>query len=156
GVKREGPVEGAVQVIDPAAMKVTKTVKVPTEPHDFDVSNQGVAFVSGTGGKGSEILVVDLSQEKSVLASWKGVPPGTCVKLSADGRRLYASAWKLSPARVASLGLPEPLADSELPKADWTPAPPVAVRGEVLIAPDGQFLLCESGVVFALGEAGKK
>jgi hypothetical protein len=156
GIKREGPVEGAVQVLDPRAMKVTRSVKVPTEPHDFDVTDQGVAFVSGVGSKQSEIVVVDVNQQKALLATWKGVPVSTCLKLSANGQQLYVTAWKLAPARVVSLGLPEPLANSELPKGEWTPAPPATVRGEVVVGPDGQYLLSESGVVFALSAAGKK
>ena len=54
---------------------------------------------------------------------------------------------------MAALTLPEPLAGSELPQPEWIQATPMPARGDVLITPDHQFLLCDSGVILFLANA---
>jgi outer membrane biosynthesis protein TonB len=144
------PPEGAVLVIDPIAMKVIKTVSLPIDPFTMQATKAGVVFVSGHGGVRSEIVVVDINKEMPIVASWKGVPPGSCLKLSEDEQRLYVGKWKGAPPAVGALVIPEALAGSELPAAEWSQYPPLPARGDLFITPDNHYLVCDSGVVFFL------
>ncbi|HWY88946.1 MAG TPA: hypothetical protein VNX28_19690, partial [Gemmataceae bacterium] len=72
------------------------------------------------------------------------------LKLSEDERSLFVGKWKGSPAMVAALPLPDSLAGTDLPMAEWAKHPPVPARGDMFVTTDNQYLLCDSGVVFYL------
>jgi DNA-binding beta-propeller fold protein YncE len=148
------PSQGAILVIDPEAMKLKKTINVAVDPFDMAVTKEGIVFVTGYGGVRSEITVVDVEKDTAVIATWKGIPTSSCLKLSADEKCLYVGSWKSGPGTVAVLPLPAALAGSELPKAQWAQAPSApTARGEMVVAPDNRFLLCDSGFVFTLQAA---
>jgi WD40 repeat protein len=152
GGSKPGSVTGTVQLIDPATMRMKKSVNVNLDPFDIDTGPDGLVFLSGAGGQTCEVVILNLSQESPLLATWKGVPSNACLRLSEDGSRLYVSAMKASAAWLGSLNLPDPLIASDLPQTRWVMVQQDKVRGEVVVSPDGQFLLNETGVVFMLKE----
>jgi hypothetical protein len=144
------PPEGTLLVITAQTMKLAKSINLPLDPFDLETTRESIVFVSGHGGVRSEIAVVDGAKEMPLIATWKGVPPNSSLKLSDDEKCLYVGNWKGATAAVAGLLLPGVLAGSDLPKAQWVQSPPVPARGEMIVTPDNQYLLCDSGVVFLL------
>jgi hypothetical protein len=145
--------EGAILIIDPETMTLTNTVNIPIDPFAMEVTKEGIIFVSGFGGVRTDIAVITIGKRTPVMAMWRGVLPGSCLKLSEDQKFLYVSNWRGTPATVGSLAIPEMLAGSNLPRTNWVRSPYAAVRGEMLITPDNRFLLCDSGYVFLLQPA---
>ncbi len=144
------PPQGTLLALDPETMKVRKTVTIAIDPFEMAVTNEGIVFVAAYGGVRGEIAVVDINADPPIVATWKGVPPSSCLKLSDNAKYLYISNWKSSPATVAGVPLPDVLAGSELPKSSWAQSPPVQARGDMVLTADSQFLVCDSGVVFLL------
>jgi WD40 repeat protein len=150
-----GPYQGTVQHIDVATLKVQKTVKVDLDPFDLAATNEGLVFASGGSGQKSEVRVLDLNQEKPVLVVWKGNPSGSCLKLSDDQKRLYICTWKAGAAAVTCYNLPDRPDGTTTPKGTTTPVPgALPSRGELTVGPDGDKLICDSGVIFALKDGG--
>jgi WD40 repeat protein len=143
-----GPYEGTVQRIDPATMKLSKTVTVEADPYDMDARDDGLVFLSGGSGKTTEITIVDVNKSEPIVARWKGVPSGTVLRLSEDQKHLYTSHWRSPPAVVGSWTVPDMITGSETPRGAVTPVPVAPVRGELTASPDGFFLLCDAGIVF--------
>jgi WD40 repeat protein len=149
-----GPYKGAVQLINAATLKVEKTIEVAADPFDIEATDRGVVFLSSGSGQNTEVTVVDVKQAKPVVARWKGVYMNSCLKLSPDQQKLYVSTYQLSPATIACWHLPEKVAGTATPLATVCNPPSFTLRGELLVSPDGKFLLSEFGTLFQLKDAG--
>jgi hypothetical protein len=150
-----GPYQGTIQHIDLAALKVLKTANVAVDPYDLAATNEGLVFASGGSGQKSEITVVDVNQAVPVLATWKGTLSGSCLKLPDDQKRLYVSTWRTGAAGLTCYNLPDKPEGVQPPKGTSNPVPGgIASRGEVTLSPDGDFLICDSGTIFALKDGG--
>jgi WD40 repeat protein len=145
------PHQGSIQVIDTETMKLDKAIAVPIDPFFLEAGDEGLVFASGGSGLKTEIVVVDINEPEPV-AIWKGVAPGSWLRLSDDRKRLFVSNWRSKPALVSGLILPDKIAGSELPSGNTVPVPLVGARGELMVTPDGQFMICEAGVIFRLKE----
>lgn len=145
----KGPAKGAIQVIDPVGMKLDKKIAIDFDPHEMDVTRDGLAFLVSHGSLRSDILVYDLAQE-APAALWKGIPANACVRLCPEEKNLYVSSWSSKLASVAALPIPNILKGSDLPRVNWLTAPPANVRGELHVTPDGTHLLCDSGTILSV------
>jgi len=145
------PHQGSIQVIDQETMKLDKALAVPIDLFYLEAGDDGLVFASGGSGLKTEIVVADINQPEPVTI-WKGAAPGSWIRLSDDRKRLFVSNWRSKPALVSGLILPDKIAGSELPSGNTIQVPLVGARGELMITPDGQFMICEAGVVFQLKE----
>ncbi len=137
-----------VQVIDAAKMELTKTFGVDAFPYDVAAGNDGRLFLTGAGDGWTEIAVVDANKQ-SVAARWGGVWGRSFVKLTPDATRLYYSSQGVSPGKVEGLAIPKKL--DERPAAFASPeVGKHPLGGDLVISPDGKFLLCKTGTVLRL------
>jgi len=151
-ISRPGSVTGKLHVIDAMEMKLRDAIDVPICPNDIEATGEGIVFLAGYGPGKTDIVIVDSNRkENAVLTTWKGVPGGCCLKLDHAGRRLFVRSTKGAPTSVAAWPLPADFADTDLPRVTWSLGLPTSSRGDFFLAPDGRYILCESGQVFLIG-----
>jgi mono/diheme cytochrome c family protein len=137
---------GKLLVVDAETLTATRTIDLPVEPYDVAAGSNERVFVSGGGTGWTDVTVVDATAG-SVRARWGGVWSRSFITLTPDVSRLLVSTQGVTPGRLESLPLPEPLAD----KPDAYPAPAYAkVGGPFVATPDGRHLLCHTGTVVRL------
>ena len=142
--------KGAILAIDAEEMVLKKTIDLVFAPSDLVSTKEGIVFVSGSGNKASEITILDI-RTKEVVATWKGVPAGSRLKLSEDEKCLFVGKWTVTDSKVCSLAVPDVVRGSTLPTVKWAKGRGVDTHGEMMLTQDNRFLLCDSGDVFPLG-----
>jgi WD40 repeat protein len=141
-----GKREGVLQWIDPGELKVTRTLPLDLVPIDLQVG-EGVAFVLGEGA--NPLGVVDLKPEPPALvARWPGVVTQGRIRLAGGGKRLYL-ANRVTPMQLSAFDVPEKI-DPKAPNASDQVAESntLPLRGDLLLSPDGKYLLTNAGAVF--------
>src|SRR5262249_27368940 len=141
------PYEGKIQVIDPVAMEVRKTITVAADPYGLAASDDGIVYLSSGSGQWTHIYVVDM--KTASIVSKMGARHRSHIKLSPDQRRLYVANTDVSPAGIEAWVLPVggPPAQKN---GGITGHQPVQIGGNIFVSPDGRFLLCQRGGVYAL------
>jgi WD40 repeat protein len=142
-VSRDGP-RGKLHVIDAAKWSVRRSLDLAFAPFDVAVRDDGTAFVSGGGATWADVTVFD-SVKGAALARWGGAWGRSCLRLSADGRRLYVVPQGVTPGTVEAWPLGD-TAERPTPGPAVTPEG-VALAGEPVATPDGAYLLWPSGAV---------
>ncbi|HWG47062.1 MAG TPA: hypothetical protein VN688_30135 [Gemmataceae bacterium] len=138
------PGKGAVQVIDPAELKVQKEVPLPGSPYGLDATDQGMVFVS-LRGQWTDTVAVDVKQG-TVTMRWGGMYGACPVRLAPDQKRLYVAVTELSPSMLQAWKLPENAGDKPQKAAEERGA----ATPQFLITSDGRFLLTRAGKSFRL------
>jgi WD40 repeat protein len=139
---------GKVQLIDPGRMELRKTLLVPAVPYDVAATDSGLVFLSGGSGDWTDITVLDIDREVEV-ARWGGIWTKSFLKLAPTQDRLFVSTQGVTPGYVEALSLSQKV--NEKPPVLRSPtAENHPLGGELLLAPDGQLLLCKTGTVLRL------
>jgi CHAT domain-containing protein len=155
---RPGPIpngsnlgEGAVLEIDPEALKVRRTIRIPLDPNDIQANDKGLVFISGGHRFYGTLAVLDLHQPETVGKFGNLVP--RCLRLSADQKWLFVSNWSSPPSLQA---LPAPTNLRDLPNSfrPLSETPEIPLGGDLFLTPGGDYLLTQSGGVIVIGGAG--
>jgi WD40 repeat protein/mono/diheme cytochrome c family protein len=137
-----------LQLIEPATLKLRKSLQLPVAAYDLAVADSGLVFLSGGDGEWTDIAVVD-PQKEAVIARWGGVWKRSFLQLSNDQKRLYHSSQGVTPGTIEAFVIPAKRDDNPATyKAPFPGRQPLG--GEFLLSPDGKYLLCKNGTVLRL------
>jgi hypothetical protein len=138
-----------LQVIDLNRWAVIKTIPIKEHFYDAAVGPGGLAYLSPRKDWGP-VMVVSLESGEEV-ARWDGFQSEDFVVVSRNGKRLYREKQFGSPIGVDCWALPDKLSGrprTQLQPRDGTEQD--ASRGEMILTPDGKYLLFKSGTAFEL------
>jgi WD40 repeat protein len=139
---------GVVQAIDAATFKSLKVIDVGVSPSEAEVSERFL-FVSGVGNKGFGLYLLDpKSDNLQVLGRWNIFNP-----LRPAGKKLY-SINRFALAGIGGYDLPERVTDTLPAVSSHFSERPDRPLGDILLTPDGNYLLANSGVLLRLASAG--
>jgi WD40 repeat protein/mono/diheme cytochrome c family protein len=136
-------------VLDAATLQPREPIALPIEPFDLVAANEGTLYVSGGGTGWTDIVAVD-PVNGSIRSRWGGAWAKSLLSLSPDGARLLVAPLAVTPARVESWPIPEPITEKPAARAAPSEANVVA---PVTITPDSRFALCPTGTVLRLALA---
>src|SRR5262249_52085686 len=117
--------------LDPIALKVRKKFPISGLPYDIVATDNGLIFLSGTGGGWSDVAIYD-AKKQSLVGRWGGVWTRSFLQLSLDQSRLYVASQGVNPGKVEGFPLPVKLADKPAASTSPNSADP---------APSGPFVL---------------
>src|SRR5262249_21873780 len=138
-----------LQMIDPLTLKWGKKFSVPGSVYDLSLSDTGAAFFTEGRGEWTDIKVVDLKKGE-VAGGWGGVWVRSFLALSPDGRRIYHSSQGVSPGTLDALVVPARLNADRAVSYRAPSHDKLALGGDIVISPDGRFLLCKTGTILKL------
>ncbi len=142
---RKPRAEGKLQLIDPLKMQVGKTIAVAIDPFDIAVLENGLVLLSGGSGDWTDIAIVDPAKEH-IVSRWGGIWRKSFLQVAPDQKCVYVSTQGVSPGTVTALLVPEKLDDKPVSYPSSV-AGKLRLGGEIVITPDGNFLLCRTGAV---------
>jgi DNA-binding beta-propeller fold protein YncE len=97
---------GKVQVIDLAKMEVTGTYDIKFDPHEIVGTNSGKAYLSQGSGQEYKVAMVD-TKKKGALTLIGGSFYGS-MRMTPDGKRVYASSNGVSPGQTNGFWISDP------------------------------------------------
>lgn len=131
-----------VVLIDPVSLTVRMRFRVDSKPYDIAVADNGLVYLSGDGGGWTDIAVIDTSKQV-VAGRWGGFWNRSLLQLSSDEKRLYVSSQGITPGKLEGLAIPSKFDDKPQPYS--AKVGNYGLGGAFTVAPDGQFLLQQSG-----------
>jgi WD40 repeat protein len=147
-VARAGRGNTTLRVIDPLSLKIKASYRLDLSSYDLTVRDDGVVFLTGNDAEWSQITLVEASSGKQ-LGAWSGVWGKALVRLTTDGRRLYASSQGVVPGTLDAFVVPLKLTDR--PTTYRAPDPDkFALGGGFILTPDGRYLINKTGTVLRL------
>ena len=132
------------------SFEVLKTALIDLDPADIQADDKGMAYVNGGSNQHTVVAVVDMKKTRSIVARWRGIYIGACIRLSADQKRLYVASRGISPASIKSWLLPT-RPDAQPTGGQLSDSPDAPLGGEIFLSPDDRFLLTRFGAVVPLG-----
>lgn len=141
--------KGTLTVIDAAAFAGGRVLPVPTAPYDVADADDGRVFLSAGSGQHSKVLLVKDNAAAPLTHEPIGFR-GAYLALSADQKRLYVADRLLTPSSVVArdlspAGLVEPRVNRRTFEVAGQP-----FGTEILVTPDGRFLMCKGGAILWL------
>jgi DNA-binding beta-propeller fold protein YncE len=167
GMKVGGFFGSALQVFDPATLKVTRTVYLEVTPQNLVATDDGLVYLQGQG-----IAVLDMKRAHPPAGSWPagGLGGAISLQLSQDQRRLYLAqgfdggtfgrplfeCWNV-PDDLTDVAQPPPhtgtqLEGRKLEKGEK--GDPYGTASEMIVSPDGKYVVVDGGVLFEMKEGG--
>jgi hypothetical protein len=149
-----GP-EGLVLEIDPKTLAVQRTIRVPIDPFDIQVSDKRLAFISSGDKRLSlgVIAVVDMNDTQAVVARWPDVHTRSRIRLCPDQRHLVFSE-NLIPPSVVSWRLPANPSEVPTVRERLSELPGIPLGGNLFLTPRGDYLLTSRGGVVPVRMSG--
>jgi hypothetical protein len=138
---------GSIQRFDTAAWKPAGTFNQRFAGRDLQATNSGRVFVLDTPGPQTRVAVLDTAGAGKG-ETWADVGAANAILLAPDQERLYVSNWQQNPAKIAAYHIP--------PRGQGLPAGEVSLpanfsaRGEMVVSPDGRYLLCDGGAIVSV------
>jgi WD40 repeat protein len=139
---------GTLSVIDAASFTRRSVVPVPTAPYDIAAADNRVFLGAGSNQSTRMIVVKDNTAE--ILTEAPINYRGDYLGLSADQKSLYLATRLLTPSCLESYDLRPGIAADQRTRARVHGVTGEATGSEILITPDGRFLICKGGAVFSL------
>ncbi len=139
-----------VRVLDPATLRVRRSIPVEPLVADLEADNAGRLYLA-EAGQWTEITIVNAGGEGEVLARWKTRLHGRIyLHLLPNGRRLYFGTSSLVSSALRCWQLrdfrgPTPTQFGQVSTDNTGP-----VRGEFFITPDGRYLVSRWGKIYQL------
>lgn len=139
---------GEIHVVDAAALKVSRSFTVYSDPYDMAANDAGLLFVTGGSNQQTSLTVVDAGTGK-VRVEWGGFRQRSLVRLSADQKRLYVGTTDVGTTDVMALVLPGKVEDPK-PARYASPYKDQFDGRPFVVSPDGKYLVSALGYVLSL------
>ncbi|MGE3806349.1 MAG: hypothetical protein AB7K24_16900 [Gemmataceae bacterium] len=148
--------ENTVQVLDPATLKVEKSIKLKEGgPKNLQATNTGHVFLNGGRGINGRIYLLDATRDygdaPAPVMEWAKVYSTNAVALSHDQRTLFASCFHLSPGSVEGFHVQkQPHFHEGISVGRVSVEANFATRGMMAVSRNGAFLIVDRGAIIWL------